>query len=108
MATKSGTSSEKKRRDEIRQEVEALVRLVVPRELENVDYMMEQFEGREQDLMATLRAMKEATAVSRNRMARLKAAQQERRRAAQSGGSPENIHGNETGNAADSEKASSG
>jgi len=82
---------------------------VVPRELENVDYMMEQFEGREQDLMATLRAMKEATAVSRNRMARLKAAQQERRRAAQSGGSPENIHGNENGNATDySEKASSG
>ena len=42
-----------------RKEVERLVSLVVPDEVENVDVMMEQFLGREEELISTLTSMAE-------------------------------------------------
>ena len=42
-----------------REEVKRLVALVVPDEIENVDVMMEQFFGREEELISTLRGMAE-------------------------------------------------
>lgn len=43
----------------IRAEVEELVRQVVPDEIDNIDEMMTQFRGREQDLINTLRTMQD-------------------------------------------------
>jgi hypothetical protein len=43
----------------IRAEVEELVRQVVPDEIDNIDEMLTQFRGREQDLIATLRTMQD-------------------------------------------------
>jgi hypothetical protein len=43
----------------IRAEVEELVRTVVPDEIDNIDEMLTQFRGREQDLIATLRTMQD-------------------------------------------------
>mmetsp|Transcript_7140 Transcript_7140/g.12423 ORF Transcript_7140/g.12423 Transcript_7140/m.12423 type:complete len:83 (+) Transcript_7140:106-354(+) len=45
--------------DEIREEVQNLVRRVVPDEIDHVDAMMVQFEGRESELVETLRTMLE-------------------------------------------------
>ena len=45
--------------DGIRAEVESLVRQVVPDEIDNIDEMLTQFKGREQDLINTLRTMQD-------------------------------------------------
>ena len=42
-----------------REEIESLVRQVVPDEIENIDAMIEQFVGREEELITTLRSMAE-------------------------------------------------
>lgn len=44
---------------DIRAEVESLVRQVVPDEIDNIDEMLTQFRGREQDLINTLRTMQD-------------------------------------------------
>jgi len=54
---------------EIRAEVEALVRRVIPDEIDNIDEMMLQFEGREQELVETLRTMQERSVAQRARAA---------------------------------------
>jgi len=61
--------SEVQRKEEIRAEVEALVRLVVPDEIENIDTMMAQFKGREEELLQTLRTMQERSVTARARAA---------------------------------------
>jgi uncharacterized protein YdaU (DUF1376 family) len=59
---------------EYRQEVEDLVRRVVPDELRNVDEMMMQFRGREDELIETLRTMEERAVAQRARDATQKQA----------------------------------
>jgi hypothetical protein len=53
----SESDSKTQKRVEIRSEVETLVRRVVPEEIDNVDKMMKQYKGREDELLATLRTM---------------------------------------------------
>lgn len=62
---------------EIRAEVEALVRRVVPEEADNIDEMMTQFKGREEELVETLRRMQERAIASRARLAVQKSAKLE-------------------------------
>lgn len=76
----SESASKARKRDEIRQEVENLVRRVVPEELDNVDEMMMQFKGREEELVETLRTMQERAVAQKARTAGHKAAKQEARR----------------------------
>lgn len=45
----------------IRGEVEALIRLVVPQEVDHIDEMMIQFHGREEELLEQLKIMYYAT-----------------------------------------------
>jgi hypothetical protein len=55
----ASTRSRARKLNEIRDEVEALVTAVVPEEADNVDEMMTQFRGREEELVETLRSMQE-------------------------------------------------
>jgi hypothetical protein len=78
--TSSGyTGGSKGDRDlsEIRSEVELLVRRVVPDEVDNIDEMMLQFKGREEELVETLRTMQERTVAQRARQAIRKSAKME-------------------------------
>jgi hypothetical protein len=54
-------------RERYRAEVETLVRLLVPEEIDNVDVMMDWFSGREADLVSTLRTMQEKSMAQRGR-----------------------------------------
>jgi hypothetical protein len=72
-------------RAELRGEVEALVRRVVPEEIDNVDEMMNQFKGREEELVETLRTMQERAVAQKARTAGHKAAKTEARRSVQRG-----------------------
>mmetsp|Transcript_32120 Transcript_32120/g.39409 ORF Transcript_32120/g.39409 Transcript_32120/m.39409 type:complete len:634 (-) Transcript_32120:4-1905(-) len=74
--------------DEIRAEVEALVRRVVPDEIDNVDEMMTQFRGREEELVETLRTMQERSIAQRARAAVHRNAKREARRAVRGEKSP--------------------
>ncbi len=65
----SETPEDARRRAEYRAEVEALVRMVVPEEIDNVDVMMVQFRGREAELVSTLRNMQERSVAQRARQA---------------------------------------
>ncbi len=65
----SETPEDARRRAEYRAEVEALVRMVVPEEIDNVDIMMVQFRGREAELVSTLRNMQERSVAQRARQA---------------------------------------
>ncbi len=56
---------EKRQMNAYRAEVEALIRRVVPDEIENVDDIMVQFSGREEELIETLRAMQEKSIAQR-------------------------------------------
>ena len=53
------SASQKERMKEIREQVTQMVRDVVPDEVDNVDEMMAQFKGKEDELLETLRTMKE-------------------------------------------------
>jgi hypothetical protein len=64
----------------MRQEVEALVRRVVPEEIDNVDEMMNQFKGREEELVETLRTMQERAVAQKARAAGQRAAKAEARK----------------------------
>jgi len=62
-----GSESQIQRRAEIRLEVAQLVETVVPDEKDNVDEMMKQFRGREEELVETLRTMQERSIAQRER-----------------------------------------
>jgi hypothetical protein len=70
---------------EYRSEVEALVRRVVPEEIDNVDEMMNQFKGREEELVETLRTMQERAVAQKARQTGHKNAKLEARRTVQRG-----------------------
>jgi len=67
---------------EMRAEVEALVRRVVPDEIDNVDEMMSQFRGREEELVETLRTMQERSIAARQREANRRNAKREAKKLA--------------------------
>jgi hypothetical protein len=71
---------------EIRAEVEALVRRVVPEEADNIDEMLNQFKGREEELVETLRRMQERAIASRARLAVQKSVKLEAKARARSAG----------------------
>ena len=77
--------SKVQKREEIRSEVEALVRRVVPEEIDNVDEMMNQFKGREEELVETLRTMQERAVAQKARQAGQKSAKITARRSVQRG-----------------------
>jgi hypothetical protein len=69
-ATSATTTSEDlEKRSEYRAQVDALVKLVLPDETDKVDAMMEQFKGREAELVSTLQTMQERSANQRARAA---------------------------------------
>lgn len=70
------------KRSEMRAEVESLVRRVVPEEIENVDEMMLQFQGREEELVETLRTMQERSIAARQREASRRNAKREAKKLA--------------------------
>jgi hypothetical protein len=59
VSTLSATTTPTRDVEEIRKDVVDLVERVVPEELDNVDEMMTQFRGREEELLETLRTMAE-------------------------------------------------
>merc|ERR1712194_475914 len=68
-STASATTAtvEFERRSEYRAQVDSLVRQVLPDETEKVDAMMDQFKGREAELVSTLQTMQERSANQRAR-----------------------------------------
>ena len=60
--------SQKERLQEIREWVTKMVQEVVPDEVQNIDEMMIQFKGREEDLLEALQTMKERNAVRKARL----------------------------------------
>lgn len=83
--SRSDDPSRARQRKEIRSEVEALVRRVVPEEIDNVDEMMNQFKGREEELVETLRTMQERAIAQKARTAGQKTAKMEARKNVQRG-----------------------
>jgi len=67
--SRGSTDSKVKRRSEYRAEIESLVNRVVPEEADNIDEMMVQFRGREDELVETLRTMHERQVAKRARLA---------------------------------------
>jgi len=80
------TPSTSARREVIRDEVEALVQRVVPEEMENVDEMMLQFKGREDELIETLRTMQERQIAQKAREETQKLAKRGAKKLAREGG----------------------
>lgn len=78
-ATSTSGSGEARKLDEIRKEVDELVRQVVPEEQDNVDEMMLQFQGREEELVETLRSMQERQVVQKARIEGQKKAKRDAR-----------------------------
>ena len=76
-STSSDNPNDKQRINAFRAEVEALVRRVVPDEIDNVDAIMVQFNGREEELIATLRGMQEKTIAQRAKAAVQRSAKKE-------------------------------
>ena len=66
--TNSDTNSRARKLDEIRTEIENLVQHVVPEEYDNIDEMMLQFRGREEELVETLRSMQERQVAQKARL----------------------------------------
>jgi len=67
--TQTTTSSERRKRLEYRAQVDELVQIVLPEETEKVDAMMDQFKGREAELVSTLQTMEERSSNQRARAA---------------------------------------
>jgi len=82
----SESPSKAAKRGEIRNEVESLVRRVVPEEIDNVDEMMLQFKGREEELVETLRTMQERQVAQKARVQGQKQAKRDARQTAREGG----------------------
>ncbi|KAG7341516.1 hypothetical protein IV203_023468 [Nitzschia inconspicua] len=70
-------SSKALKRQEYRAIVEDLVQRVVPEEIQNVDEMMTQFRGREDELVETLRTMQERAVAQKARQSSQRAAKQQ-------------------------------
>jgi hypothetical protein len=70
----ASSPSKAQKRQELREVVEDLVRRVVPEEIQNVDEMMMQFRGREEELVETLRTMQERAVAQKARNGAQKAA----------------------------------
>jgi hypothetical protein len=73
----ASTRSKARKLNVIRDEVEALVVAVVPEEADNVDEMMTQFRGREEELVETLRSMQERQVAQKARKESQKSAKRE-------------------------------
>ena len=84
-ADSSIASSKALKRQEYRAIVEDLVQRVVPEEIQNVDEMMLQFRGREDELVETLRTMQERAVAQKARQSSQRAAKQQAKMAAKSG-----------------------
>jgi hypothetical protein len=82
----SESPSKQQTRSEIRAKVESLVRRVVPEEIDNVDEMMLQFKGREEELVESLRTMEERAVAQKARTQGHKAAKREARNTIEQGG----------------------
>jgi hypothetical protein len=65
---------------EIRAEISILVQHVVPEEQDNIDEMMMQFRGREEELVETLRSMQERTVAQKARLEGQKQAKRDSKR----------------------------
>eukprot|EP00559_Dactyliosolen_fragilissimus_P005170 CAMPEP_0184859098 /NCGR_PEP_ID=MMETSP0580-20130426/4139_1 /TAXON_ID=1118495 /ORGANISM="Dactyliosolen fragilissimus" /LENGTH=1153 /DNA_ID=CAMNT_0027355565 /DNA_START=731 /DNA_END=4192 /DNA_ORIENTATION=+ len=78
----SESASNAQKYAEIRAEVEALVRRVVPDEIDNIDEMMRQFKGREEELVETLRTMQERSIAQRARAAKMREVKRDVRKSA--------------------------
>jgi len=65
----SYTSEELRRRNQYRGQVESLVRKVAPEDIDNVSAMLDQFAGREAELINTLQTMQERSSAQRARKA---------------------------------------
>jgi len=76
-ADSSVASSKGLKRQEYRAIVEDLVQRVVPEEIQNVDEMMLQFRGREDELVETLRTMQERAVAQKARNSSQRAAKQQ-------------------------------
>mmetsp|Transcript_6108 Transcript_6108/g.11303 ORF Transcript_6108/g.11303 Transcript_6108/m.11303 type:complete len:941 (-) Transcript_6108:286-3108(-) len=76
-ADSSVASSKGLKRQEYRAIVEDLVQRVVPEEIQNVDEMMLQFRGREDELVETLRTMQERAVAQKARHSSQRAAKQQ-------------------------------
>jgi hypothetical protein len=86
-----GDDPSSRRRDpkklvQYRTEIEALVRRVVPEEMNNIDEMMDQYNGREEELIETLRTMQERAVAQKAR----------RQTPKLEGNSSESMHQNQT------------
>ena len=86
ISTHSSSSHHRRQKSAYRAEVEALVRRVVPDELSNVDDILVQFSGREQELIDTLRAMQEKSIAQRARAAVERTAKREAGKSGREGG----------------------
>ena len=75
------SQQDKQQANAYRVEVESLVRRVVPDEIDNIDDIMEQFAGREEELIETLRVMQEKSIAQRARAAVQRSAKREAGRA---------------------------
>jgi hypothetical protein len=78
LSNTSTMSHEKQQMNMYRAEVEALVRRVVPDEIDNIDDIMVQFSGREEELIETLKAMQEKSIAQRARAAVQRTAKREK------------------------------
>jgi hypothetical protein len=86
-STATSNSEERTKRAESRAKVEALVRLVMPDESNKIDEMMDQFRGRESELVSTLQNMQERSATQRARAAVHKSKTRPTRQETRAGGS---------------------
>lgn len=77
----SDSGSRVKKLDELRAEVEMLVEKVVPEEKDNIEEMMMQFRGREEELVETLRTMQEREVALKARLEGQKRAKRDARQA---------------------------
>ena len=68
-SSETTTSEDREIREEYRTQVEELVRIVLPDETDKVDAMMDQFKGREAELVSTLQTMEERSSNQRARAA---------------------------------------
>ena len=98
----ASTRSKARKLSEIREEVYALVKSVVPEEADNVDEMMTQFRGREEELVETLRSMQERQVAQKARKESQKQAKRQAKEYMQEKKAQETLEAvDNTGNAAD-------
>ena len=69
VTSQTTTSEDRRKREEYRAQVDELVKIVLPNETEKVDAMMDQFKGREAELVSTLQTMEERSSNQRARAA---------------------------------------